>query len=195
VCRSKIAHDQFDLTFMETTNPFQPLKSELSAKPARSNHFMRIIALGRFVYGIVLLGLGLAVFHLIGKNLAAELLKLITNWHIETHFYYVHWLLQEVAGVSYGLLVLLAIMNFFYAALAFAETAGLLYGKRWAYWLVILDTASFIPVEIIQLSKQFNWINLVLLLYFIGTVIYLLFEVGRLPQPNANVAIPLAGRG
>ncbi len=101
-------------------NPFLLLKFELSREYRQSNHFMGVIALGRFIYCIVLLGIGPAVFNLIGKNLAVELLRLITNWHLDAHLYYVHWLLQKVAGVSHGLLFLLAIMNFFYAALAFA---------------------------------------------------------------------------
>jgi uncharacterized membrane protein (DUF2068 family) len=150
---------------------------------------MRIIALGRLIYGIVLLGVGLAVFDLIGKNLAAEILKLITRWHIDTHLYYVHWLLQRVFGVNHGLLVLLVFTNFFYAALAFVETGGLLLGKRWAYWLVILDKASFIPIETYQLCKEFSWINLILLLYFIATAIYLLAEIRRLPRGNLDLFI------
>jgi hypothetical protein len=121
------------------TNPFLPLKSELPAEPHRSNHFMRIIALGRLIYGIVLLGVGLAVFDLIGKNLTAEILKLITRWHIETHVYYVHWLLQKVSGINHGLLILLAFTNFFMprwlllkpAAFSW-ESAGLI---GWSFWI------------------------------------------------------------
>jgi uncharacterized membrane protein (DUF2068 family) len=150
---------------------------------------MRIIALGRLIYGIVLLGVGLAAFDLIGKNLAAEVLKLIARWHIDTHLYYVHWLLQKVFSLNHSLLVLLAFANFFYAALAFVETGGLLLGKRWAYWLVILDMASFIPVETYQLCKEFSWINLILLLYFIAAAIYLLAEIRRLPRGNTNLFI------
>jgi uncharacterized membrane protein (DUF2068 family) len=175
---------------MVHNNPLLPLKSELPSEHHRSNHFMRVIALGRLIYGIVLLGVGLAVFNVIGKNLAAGLLKLITRWHLDAHLYYVHWLLQKVAGLNHGLLVLLAVVNFFYAALAFAETGGLLLGRRWAYWLVIVDTASFIPVEIYQLCKEFNGLNLVLLLYFIATVIYLFRKLPQLPNKNANLFIP-----
>ena len=96
---------------------------------------MRIIALGRLIYGIILLGAGLAIFDLIGKNLATEILKWIKRWHVDTHLYYVHWLLQKGSAVNHSLLVLLAFTNFFYAALAFVETGSLLLGKRWAWTL------------------------------------------------------------
>jgi uncharacterized membrane protein (DUF2068 family) len=138
---------------------------------------MRVIAAGRLIYGLILFGAGLAIFDLIEKNLTAELLSLINRWHIDSHLYYVHWLLQKAPDLSHGLLVLLTVANFFYAGLAFIEAAGLWLGKRWAYWLVIGDTASFIPVETYQLCKHFGWINLVLLLYYLTTVIYLLLKI------------------
>ncbi len=150
---------------------------------------MRVIALGRFIYGIILLGLGLVVFELIGKNLKSGYLNLLARWHIDAHIYYVHWLLKKVSSVNHNLLELLAVVNSFYAALAFAEAAGLLMGKRWAYWLVIVDTASFIPVEIYQLCKGFNWINLILMLYFLTTVIYLASKIRSLPRSNPGLFV------
>ena len=131
---------------------------------------MRVIALGRFLYGIVLLGLGLTIFNLIGKNLADELLALVNKLHISSHVYYVHWLLQKISTVSVGFLVLITVVNFFYAALAFVEALGLTLGKRWCYWLVIWDTASFLPVETYQLIKAFDWVNFMLFMYYLTTV-------------------------
>jgi uncharacterized membrane protein (DUF2068 family) len=161
------------------------LKSKVQSKRKDGNHFMRVIAAGRLIYGLILLGAGLAIFDLIGKNLTAELLSLINRWHIGAHLYYVHWLLQKAPDLSHGLLVLLTVANFFYAALAFIEAAGLASGKRWAYWLVIGDTASFIPVETYQLCKQFGWINLALLLYYLVTVVYLFLKIKSVPRRNS----------
>jgi uncharacterized membrane protein (DUF2068 family) len=164
---------------MPATNYFLPLKSRAKTLQNKGNHFMRVIALGRFIYGLVLLVAGLAISNLLGKNLSAELLGLMSKCHIDTHLYYVHWLLQKVSTVSHNLLILLTVANFFYAALAFVESAGLKFGKRWAYWLVIVDTASFIPIETYQLCKQFGWLNLILLLYYLATTIYLMSELQR----------------
>jgi uncharacterized membrane protein (DUF2068 family) len=118
---------------------------------------------------------------LLGKNIGVEMLRLINQWQINSHLYYVHWLLQKVSTVSQGMLVLLAVGNFLYAVLAFIEAGGLLLGKRWTYWLVIVDTASFIPLEIYQIIKEFGWINLILLVYYFATVVYLLFQLKKLP--------------
>lgn len=140
---------------------------------------MRVIALGRLIYGLILLAAGLTIFNLLGKNLSAELLGWLNKWHIDTHLYYVHWLWQQASTVSHKFLFFLTIANFFYAALAFIEAAGLAFGRRWAYWLVIVDTASFIPIEIYQLGKEFGWINFILFLYYLTTAVYLLLELKR----------------
>jgi len=81
-------------------------------------------------------------------------------------------------------------VNFFYAALAFIEALGLTFGKRWSYWLVIWDTASFLPIETHQLYKAFDWINFTLLLYYLTTVIYLLWKLKQVPDTsNQNVVL------
>jgi uncharacterized membrane protein (DUF2068 family) len=167
---------------MALLNHYLVAQRKVGFEYKQSNHFMRIIAVGRFLYGIVLLGLGLTIFNLIGKNLAAELLALVNKLHISSHIYYVHWLLQKASTVSVGLLVLITIVNFFYAGLAFVEALGLTFGKRWCYWLVIWDTASFLPVEAYQLYKAFDWLNFTLFLYYLTTVIYLLRELRRVPK-------------
>lgn len=157
------------------------MKSKAKSVGNKTNHFMRVISLGRLVYGLILFVTGVAVFNLLGKNLGVEMVRLINKWQIDSHLFYVHWLLQKVSTVSEELLVLLAVGNFLYAALAFIEAGGLIMGKRWAYWLVIVDTASFIPIEIYQLIKGFGWVSLILLIYYFATVIYLLFQLKKLP--------------
>ena len=164
---------------MTATNHFLPLKSKGNPLQAKSNHFMRVIAVGRLIYGLMLLVAGLTIFNLGGKNLSAELSRFLTKWHFDAHVHYIHWLLQKAATISPSLLFLLTVANFLYAALAFIESAGLIFGKRWAYWLVIVDTASFIPIETYQLCRQFGWINFVLLLYYLATTVYLLWALKR----------------
>jgi uncharacterized membrane protein (DUF2068 family) len=164
---------------------FLPLESKAKSAPHQGNHFMRVIALGRLVYGLILVAAGLTLFHFLGHNLSDELLRAIKALHLDSHFYFVHWLLETVSTVSPALLILLTVVDFFYAALAFIEAAGLVCGKRWAYWLVIIDTASFIPIETYQLCEQFGWINLILLLYYFVTTIYLLLELKRTKRSSA----------
>lgn len=150
---------------------------------------MLLIAVGRLGYGIILLVVGVAIFNLIGKNLGSELSSLIGRWHLGSHIYYVHWLLQKVSNVSPELLMVLMAGNFIYAALAFIEAAGLAMGRRWAYWLVIFDTASFIPIEVYQLYAGFSWINLSLLMFYLASVIYLVRQITRRRQMDPGFIV------
>lgn len=138
---------------------------------------MRVIALGRFIYGLILAAAGVVIFNLLGKNLSAELSEWMTKWGLDAHVYYLHWLLQKASTVTQPLLLLLTGANFFYAVLAFVESAGLVLGRHWAYWLVIVDTASFIPIETYQLYQHFGWLNFGLLLYYLTTTVYLLLKI------------------
>jgi uncharacterized membrane protein (DUF2068 family) len=165
------------------------LKSEVNPVEKSGGRWMLLIAVGRLGYGIILLVVGVAIFNLIGKNLGSELSGLISRWHLGSHVYYVHWLLQKVSNVSPRLLMVLLAGNFIYAALAFIEAAGLGMGRRWAYWLVIFDTASFIPIEVYQLYAGFSWINLGLLIFYIASVIYLVRQLTRRPELNPGFIV------
>jgi uncharacterized membrane protein (DUF2068 family) len=161
---------------------FLPLKSEVNPMEKGGGRWMLLIAMGRLGYGVILLMVGVAIFNLIGKNLDSELSGLISRWHLGSHIYYVHWLLQKASNVSPELLMVLMAGNFIYAALAFIEAAGLGMGRRWAYWLVIFDTASFIPIEVYQLYAGFSWGNLGLLIFYIASVVYLVRQITRRRQ-------------
>jgi uncharacterized membrane protein (DUF2068 family) len=165
------------------------LKSEVNPVEKSGGRWMLLIAMGRLGYGIILLLVGVAILNLIGKNLDSELSGLISRWHLGSHIYYVHWLLQKASNVSPELLMVLMAGNFIYAALAFIEAAGLAMGRRWAYWLVIFDTASFIPIEIYQLYAGFSWSNLGLLTFYIASVIYLVRQLTRRPELNPGFMV------
>ncbi|HEY4417237.1 MAG TPA: DUF2127 domain-containing protein [Verrucomicrobiae bacterium] len=176
---------------MLSSNPSLPLKpTALPSRPSR-DHGSWLIAAGKFMYGLILVAAGLSIFNLIGKSLSAELWRLVNFWHIDSHLYYVNWLLHKAAQINDHQLWLLALANFVYATLSFIEAVGLARGKRWAQWLVIADTASFIPIETYQLFHSFNWINLTLLVIYFAIVIYLIIRLKPKPVPAAEPPPPL----
>jgi uncharacterized membrane protein (DUF2068 family) len=174
---------------MVICNTYLPIKSTVAPSQSRDhNPWTLVIAAGKFFYGVLLVSVGLGVFNLVGKNLANELLRLINYWHIDAHLYYVNWLIHKVSNISNGQLILLTQINFIYAALSFIEAFGLAFEKRWAKWLAVIDTSSFIPIEIYQLGHTFNWINFFLLLAYGATVFYLIKRLRQTPVPAANAS-------
>ena len=159
-----------------------------SSKPARrerrkSDHVLWLIGGGKIFYGLLLLGVGIGAFDLIGKNLSNELWDLTKRWNIDFHNHYVQLLFQKAALMDGKKLFFLTLMTFGYAALFFTEGIGLILGKYWAKWMVIIVTGSFIPGEIYHLARQFDWLDSVLLLINVACVVFLVWRVKTHEHP------------
>ena len=165
-----------------------PLASSTPRRRARGkhDHILWLIGAGKIFYGLLLLGVGIGAFNLIGKNLSAELWHLTERWNIDFHNHYVQMLFRKAALMDGKRLTYLTIMTFGYAAVFFIEGIGLIMGKYWAKWMVIFVTASFIPGEIYHLARQFDWLDTILLLINVVCAIYLIWRIltrDRAPKP------------
>jgi uncharacterized membrane protein (DUF2068 family) len=143
----------------------------------KSDRMLWLIGSWKIFYGLLLLGVGIGAFNLIGKNLSAELWHLTQRWNIDFHNHYVQVLFRKAAMMDGKRLYFLTIMTFGYAALFFIEGIGLFMGKYWAKWLVIVVTGSFVPGEIYHLARQFDWLDTLLLLTNIACVVYLVWRI------------------
>jgi uncharacterized membrane protein (DUF2068 family) len=61
-----------------------------------------------------------------------------------------------------------------YAAVFAVEGVGLVRRKRWAEWLTVVVTASFIPIEIYELVRQFSAGKVAALVLNVAIVAYLI---------------------
>jgi uncharacterized membrane protein (DUF2068 family) len=139
----------------------------------------------KIFYGLLLLGVGVGAFNLVGKNLATELWRLTERWNIDFHNHYIQMLYRQANEMDGNKLIFFTAITFGYAALFFVEGIGLILGKYWAQWVVIIDTASFIPSEIYYLVRQFSWFNTFLLIVNIAVVLYLVWRImTRNRSPN-----------
>src|SRR3984957_11138257 len=163
-----------------------PLASSTPRRRARGkhDHILWLIGAGKIFYGLLLLGVGIGAFNLIGKNLSAELWHLTERWNIDFHNHYVQLLFRKAALMDGKRLTFLTIMTFGYAAVFFIEGIGLILGKYWAKWLVILVTGSFIPGETYHLVQQFNWLDAGLLFIHVVCVLYLIWRIKTRDRPH-----------
>src|ERR1700685_2280422 len=83
-------------------------------------------------------------------------------------------------------LIFLTAISSGYAAFFFVEGIGLILGQYWAQWLVIIDTASFIPGEIYYLARQFRWFDTALLLLNLAVVLYLIWRIKTRNRPHQS---------
>lgn len=133
-----------------------------------------VIALYKIAKTAACLALAAAAFNLVRPEVNLhfahwlESLAWVTRHGIVMHS--VDWLLNldpnqfrafGVAALVYGVL---------YAAQAY----GLWFGKRWAEYLVIIETCLLLPVESWELAHRFSGLKLVVLLINVVVVIYLI---------------------
>jgi uncharacterized membrane protein (DUF2068 family) len=70
----------------------------------------------------------------------------------------------------------LAFASFAYAAVFLVEGVGLTLRKRWAEWLTVAVTASFIPFEIYELAEHFGGGKLIAITLNAAILAYLLWR-------------------
>jgi len=136
----------------------------------------------KLVKGVLLLALAAGVFGLINDNWSEDFQTWIKQLNSDAHVRYVQRILDKIATTNDGQYVRLGISIVAYALLFFAEGIGLLMRKTWGEWLTVISTASFLPLEVYELTKKFSAIKLSVMLLNIVIVIYLIWRLKNRPQ-------------
>jgi len=139
---------------------------------------MTIIVWFKFFKGALLIAVALGARHLMNKDVGDFAYRLIDAFRVDPNNRYIEALLVKAQFLSAKQLQELSIGSFFYAIIVLTEGTGLALRKPWAEYFTILVTASFLPLEIIELAKRVTpikitvmVINLAILGYLIGRVV------------------------
>ena len=140
---------------------------------------LKLIALFRWAKALVLIGTALGAMRLLRPGAAQTL----GHWAMQLPFAAQHRFISEaIAGLTHldttRIEWILAGL-FAYAALFTVEGFGLWLGKRWAEWLTIVATTSFIPFELYELYRRATAMRAALLVVNIPIVIYLVWRVRK----------------
>jgi uncharacterized membrane protein (DUF2068 family) len=142
----------------------------------RSDSLVRVIGGFKLLKAGLLLALGVAGLTASGVelgHLVGRALKWIGIFEVR----------QSMAGLLHRLLSLdlrtehrLAVLALAYAVVFLVEGLGLLARKRWAEWMTVVVTTSFIPFEIYELVEGFGTGKLLTLILNVLIVLYLLWR-------------------
>jgi len=115
---------------------------------------LRIIAIYKLIHGAFFTAVGFGLLKLRHHDVVEFLnVHVILPYHLNPEDRLVDWLLTKAATVNPHMLVLAGWTFFFYAALFFAEGIGLYLRKHWAEYMVVIVTASLLPLEIWELCQ------------------------------------------
>jgi uncharacterized membrane protein (DUF2068 family) len=150
-----------------------------SAATARVSAGVQLIAIFKVFKGLVLLAAGIGAVKLLHKDVASEVERWADMFRVDPNNRYIHQLLARFLILDPKKMKELSVGTFFYSAMLLTEGTGLLLGKRWAEYLTVITTASFIPIEIYELARRVDPARTILLLINVAVVIYLIMELYR----------------
>jgi uncharacterized membrane protein (DUF2068 family) len=151
----------------------------------KRGRLVRLIGGFKLVKASLLVGMGLAGLLGVGHETIEGLERAVGWLGLFPGHAAVHRALVKLDSFDDGKAVWFGVAALAYAAVFTVEGVGLLLGKRWAEWLTVIVTSSFIPVEVYEMIEHFSAGKVLALALNVAIVIYLvarrLEERGRLP--------------
>jgi uncharacterized membrane protein (DUF2068 family) len=155
----------------------------LRGRALRSAFILRALAIERWVRGLVVVLLGVAVLRLKSTQVSLQQLFDRDLSSLKPFFDQIHFnvsdsatikSIEKVLDAKPSTLNLIAVGLLFYGALQILEGIGLWSLKRWGEYVAVVGTTLFVPLEVYEVTEKVTWIRLVTLAINIAAVVYLL---------------------
>jgi uncharacterized membrane protein (DUF2068 family) len=138
-----------------------------------------IIGIFKLLKGTLLLVAALGLLHFLHRDLQQYAEEMISKFRFDPDNRYIAGFLEKLGLVNQLRIEELSGFTFFYAALLLTEGIGLLRQKRWAEYLTVVATASFIPLEIYELHRHITWIRVLVFVINLVILAYLFFVIRK----------------
>jgi uncharacterized membrane protein (DUF2068 family) len=104
--------------------------------------------------GLLLLLLGVGVYHLSDNNLPDEFRQTLEFFHLDPEKAFFTELANKIGQITPANVRTIARGTVLYSLFSLVEGTGLLFRVPWAGWLAIGESLFFIPIEIRELLKK-----------------------------------------
>ena len=145
-----------------------------------------LIAAFKLIKSILLIAVGLGAIGLFHHGVADASNRLLATFSSGTERRMTQSVVSRISGMSTGRIEALGIGAFLYGTLFLVEATGLWLQKRWAEYLTIVATGSFIPFEIYELVREVTAPRIVALVVNVAVVIYLIVRLRRNHRERAG---------
>jgi uncharacterized membrane protein (DUF2068 family) len=149
------------------------------------DRLMMLIVYFKFFKGAMLIAIALGARHLMNKDVGEFAYRLVDAFRVDPNNRYIEALLVKLQFLSAEQLKELSIGSFFYAAVVITEGTGLALHKHWAEYFTIIVTASFLPLEIIELARRVTPIKITVMAINIAILWYLIARIFKRPKVSA----------
>ena len=151
----------------------------------RRDRGIAVIAAFKLVKAVLLVAIGLGAIKLLHAGAASHAQRWLATFTSGADRRLTLRIFAKLSGVSRSRMEALGVGAFLYAALYTAEGIGLWRGARWAEYLTVIATGSFIPFEGYELYREFTPLRLAALAVNVAVVAYLIY---RLRHPTRRTA-------
>jgi len=157
----------------------------LIVSEVQGNRTIKIIGAFKLIKGLLLIALALGAFTLLKSDWENALTVLTRNLRVDPGNKHFRWLMTKVVGLSPKLPLILT-GTLLYGTLFCTEGLGLIMQKRWAEYLSIIATASFLPMEVYEIIKHANVLKAVVTALNLAIVIYLILRLKKEKKKSTN---------
>ena len=154
------------------------MRSRAGAKP-RHDRGLLVIASFKLLKALLLVAGGLAALKLLQPGFARLVDQWVAALPLDSQRRLAHRFLVRLTGLPASRLHALGIAFFAYAGLFAVEGIGLWQQRRWAEYLTVIATASFVPLEVYELVKDVTLPRTAALLANLLVVAYLVWVLRR----------------
>jgi len=149
----------------------------------------KVIGTYKLISGFVALALGIWSLYFLDHDPERGLERVVLQLGLDPQNHVIHSVISAVTGVDRKRLRAIEAGTFFYALLHAIEGIGLIRGRDWAGYLVVIATSSLIPFEIFHIARKMSLLRISLLVLNLSIVIYLIAALrkehrGRAEHPT-----------
>jgi uncharacterized membrane protein (DUF2068 family) len=166
------------------TGPAEDAPIVLRGRALRDAFVLRLLAVERFVRGLLLVALAYGVHRFNGSRDALQkvfdeylptLTPLADKLGVDLQHTGPVKLIEEALAARHSTLTLVSLGVLAYGGLQLLEGIGLWLMKRWGEYVAVVGTSIFIPLEVYEIVERVTWLRLVALAVNVFAVAYLLW--------------------
>lgn len=158
-----------------------------TAPPSRHGGLL-LIALYEFTKGILLLLFAVSLLRMLNRDLQQVVMHWAHVLRLDLHHRFVEDLAERAGLINPHELKQLSALAFFTGGVHIVQGIGLYLGKRWAEYLTVVATATFIPLEVIHVIRHVGPVRCAVLLANVALVVYLIVLLRRRKGAHAPPA-------
>lgn len=150
----------------------------MSARPPRvapwEDFVLRLIAIYKLAKTVLFLAIGIGLIRIMHHNVG-EMLRVyvIDPMHFDPENRLLQPLLEKASALTRHQIESAGIVAFFYALLFGTEGVGLYLRKHWAEYLVLISTASLLPIEFWEIHVHLAWWKIAITVGNLAILLYL----------------------